>query len=167
MDRRPLPYILSKLISTKHLYEPICLLAACLLIFCTNRLLAQENNIPKTKFHWNRDQDTSAGYAQAILVDNMLYISGSVGRGQTMTEQLKSLYSAIEKTLKNYGAPFQNIVKENLFATDIEAVKAANNEGRKPFYKGDYPAATWTQISRLYMSSAMVEVEVIAHLPKK
>lgn len=147
--------------------KPICFLFACLFIFCANNLLAQENNITKTKFHWGRDSDTSAGYAQAVLVDNVLYISGSVGRGQTMAEQLKSLYTAIDRTLKNYGATFQNVVKENLFTTDIEAVKAANNEGRKPFYKGDYPAATWTQISLLYMPSALVEVEVIAHLPKK
>ena len=147
--------------------KPTCLLFAFLFIFCTNNLLAQENNIAKTKFHWGKEADTTAGYAQAVLVDNVLYISGSVGRGQTMTEQLKNLYSAIDRTLKNYGATFQNVVKENLYALDIEAVMAANNEGRKPFYKGDYPAATWTQISRLYMSSALVEVEVIAHLPKK
>ena len=147
--------------------KPICLLAACFFICCTNNLFAQASNITKTKFHWGKESDTTAGYTQAVLVDNVPYISGSVGRGQTVAEQLKSLYMAIERTLKNYGATFQNVVKENLYALDIEAVKAANNEGRKPFYKGDYPAATWTQISRLYMSSALVEVELIAHLPKK
>jgi enamine deaminase RidA (YjgF/YER057c/UK114 family) len=95
----------------------------------------------------------------------VLYISGTVGFGNTMAEQLKSTYEGIERTLKHYGATFQNVVKENLYTTDIEATKAANGV-RKPFYKGDYPAATWVQISRLYMPTAMVEVEVIAHLPK-
>ena len=66
--------------------------------------------------------------------------------------------------MKAYGATFQNIVKENLYTTDIEAVKSYN-EVRKAFYKGDYPAATWVQISRLFMQQALVEVEVIAHLP--
>ena len=102
-----------------------------------------------------------------MLVDNVIYISGTVSRGETMAQQLKGIYAAIERTLKNYGATSQNIVKENLFTTDIEAVKAANNEARKPFYKGDYPAATWNQVSRLYMPSALVEVEIIAHLPRK
>ncbi|MGZ5220342.1 MAG: RidA family protein [Chitinophagaceae bacterium] len=147
--------------------KPIRLLFACLFLFCAHNLSAQENNITKTKFHWGRDSDTTAGYALAVLVDNVLYISGSVGRGQTVAEQLKSLYTAIDITLKHYGATFQNVVKETLLTIDIEAVKAANNEARKPFYKGDYPAATWTQISRLYMPSALVEVEVIAHLPRK
>jgi enamine deaminase RidA (YjgF/YER057c/UK114 family) len=50
--------------------------------------------------------------------------------------------------------------------TDIDAL-AQNNEVRKAFYKGDYPAASWMQVTRLLMPSALVEVEVIAHLPKK
>jgi enamine deaminase RidA (YjgF/YER057c/UK114 family) len=48
----------------------------------------------------------------------------------------------------------------------MEAVKS-NNEVRKVFYQGDYPAATWVQISRLYegRKDAQIEVELIAHLP--
>ena len=76
------------------------------------------------------------------------------------------MYSGIERALKNYNATFQNVVKENLLTTGIEAVKAANDV-RKFFYKGNFPAATRVQITRLYMPGALVEVEVIAHLPKK
>ena len=127
---------------------------------------AQTDTVVKKKWHWGGGtSDTSAGYSQAVLVDNVLYISGVPGRG-TMVQQLKGAYSGIERTLKAYGLTFQNVVKENLYALDIEAVKA-NNEVRKAFYKGDYPAATWVQISRLYMPEALVEVEVIAHLPRK
>jgi enamine deaminase RidA (YjgF/YER057c/UK114 family) len=100
------------------------------------------------------------------LTGNVLYLSGTVGRGATMAEQLKSAYTTIERTLKNYGAGFQNVVKENLYTTDIDEVKSSN-EIRKSFYKGDFPAATWVQISRLFMPQTLVEVEVIAHLPKK
>jgi enamine deaminase RidA (YjgF/YER057c/UK114 family) len=127
---------------------------------------AQEKPLSKNKFHWGRQQDTTAGYTQAILTGNVLYISGTVGGGQTMAEQLKSIYEGIERTLKHYGATFQHVVKENLYTTDIEATKAANDV-RKPYYKGDFPAATWVQISRLYMSTALVEVEVTAYLPSK
>jgi len=126
---------------------------------------AQSDTISKKKWHWGGGTaDTSAGYAQAVLVDNVLYVSGVPGRG-TVSEQLQGAYRGIERTLKAYGLTFQHVVKENLYATDIEAVKA-NNAVRKAFYKGDFPAATWVQITRLYMPEAMVEVEVIAHLPK-
>jgi 2-iminobutanoate/2-iminopropanoate deaminase len=126
--------------------------------------LAQNNNIQKQKFHWGRDQDTTAGYTQAIKVDNVLYISGTVSRGDAATA-LKNIYTNLDRTLKHYGASFQNVVKETLYTTDIEAVKQ-NNHARKPFYNGDYPAATWVQISRLYMPEVTIEVELIAHLPK-
>jgi 2-iminobutanoate/2-iminopropanoate deaminase len=128
---------------------------------------SQNDTVSKKKWHWGSDRsDTSAGYTQAVLVDNILYISGSVGRGNTMADQLRGTYSAIERTLKAHGLTFQNVVKENLYTTDIESVKQ-NNDVRKAFYKGDFPAATWVQITRLYMSTALVEVEVIAHLPRK
>jgi enamine deaminase RidA (YjgF/YER057c/UK114 family) len=129
-------------------------------------LHAQTDTITKKKWHWGGGTaDTSAGYAQAVLVDNVLYVSGVPGMG-TMAEQLRGAYRGIERTLKAYGLTFQHVVKETLYTTDIEAVKA-DNAVRKAFYKGDYPAASWVQISRLYMPEAKVEVEVIAHLPKK
>jgi 2-iminobutanoate/2-iminopropanoate deaminase len=81
-------------------------------------------------------------------------------------EGVKRVYQALERTLQHYGATFQNVVKENLYTTDIEAMKQFNYV-RKPFYKGDFPAATWTQISRLYMADAKLEIELIAILPKK
>lgn len=137
-----------------------------LFCFCAFSTAAQTDTIAKKKWHWGGKQaDEQAGYAQAVLVDNILYISGTVGGGD-MAAQLKGVYNGIEHTLKAYGATFQNVVKESLFTTDIEAVKK-NNEVRKAFYKGDYPAATWVQITRLYMPEALVEVEVIAHLPNK
>ena len=38
---------------------------------------AQDNNIVKEKYHWgSATQDTAAGYAQAVKVDNIIYLSG-------------------------------------------------------------------------------------------
>jgi len=138
-----------------------CLLSLILLFAIA---YSQDNSIKKQKFHFGRDQDTTAGYAQAVKVDNVLYISGTVSRGDAATA-LKNIYTTLERTLKQYGATFQNVVKETLYTTDIEAVKQANHV-RKPFYKGDFPAATWVQITRLYMAEVSIEVELIAHLPK-
>lgn len=140
------------------------IVGTCLLSTNTS---AQSDTITKKKFHWRgHQQDTTYGYAQAVLVDNVLYISGVPGMGTDMGAQLKSLYRGIETTLKAYGATFQNVVKETLFTTDLAAVEQ-HNAVRKTYYKGDYPAASWVQVQRLVMPQALVEVEVIAHLPKK
>ena len=127
---------------------------------------AQDSQIQKEKWHWGNSlkQDTSAGYAQVVKIDNVLYISGAVARDVT-PEGIASVYSSLEKSLKSFGATFQNVVKENLYTTDMEAMKKYSDI-RKVFYKGVFPAATWVQISRLFMSEAKLEVELIAHLPK-
>jgi len=137
-----------------------------ILTIVTFSCYSQNNTISKEKWHWNDPvkQDTSAGYVQVIKVDNVLYISGAVS-SEVTPKGINQVYSALEKSLKSFGATFQNVVKENLYTTDIEAMKQFNS-ARKVFYNGDFPAATWTQVSRLYMSEAKLEVELIAHLPK-
>lgn len=125
----------------------------------------EEKAIKKEKFNWGTGtQDTTAGYAQAVKVDHIIYISGTVAREVT-PEGIKSVYDALERTLMSYGAGFQNVVKENLYTTDIEAMKKYNDT-RKAYYRGDFPAATWIQVPRLYMADARLEIELVAHLPK-
>lgn len=141
----------------------LLLIFQCVLLLT---LQAQNNNINKDKWHWDNalKQDTSAGYVQVVKVDNVLYISGAVARDVT-PEGITRVYQSLEKSLKSFGATFQNVVKENLYTTDMEAMKKYN-DARKVFYKGDFPAATWVQIARLFMHDARLEVELIAHLPK-
>ena len=136
-------------------------------IFLVNTNIAGQNNdIKKEKWHWGNalQQDTSAGYVQVVKVENVLYISGAVAREVT-PEGITRVYQSLERSLKSFGATFQNVAKENLYTTDMEAMKRYN-DARKVFYKGDFPAATWMGVSRLFMADAKLEVELIAHLPK-
>lgn len=137
-----------------------------LIFFCN--AFAQESKIKKEKWHWNNNkakQDTVAGYAQVLKVDNILYISGAVTTEIT-PEGITSVYNDLKASLSSFGATFENVVKENLYTTDIDEMKKFNYV-RKRFYKKDFPAATWVQVQRLYMPNAKLEVELIAHLPKK
>lgn len=146
-----------------------CLIKCMTLLLLTvinTALMAQQNEIAKEKWHWDKKskQDTIAGYVQVIKVDNTLYISGAVSTAIT-PEGITQVYLALEQSLKSFGATFQNVVKENLYTTDIEAMKKYNSS-RKVFYKNDFPAATWIQVARLYMPEAKLEVELVAHLPR-
>ena len=136
-------------------------------IFLINtNIAAQNSDIKKEKWHWGNalQQDTSAGYVQVVKIENVLYISGAVARDVT-PDGITRVYQSLERSLKSFGATFQNVVKENLYTTDMEAMKRYN-DARKVFYKGDFPAATWMGVSRLFMADAKLEVELIAHLPK-
>ncbi|WP_144885620.1 RidA family protein [Lacibacter cauensis] len=145
----------------------IVFITACLLFSVTVSAQQTKAPIEKEKWHWGdpNKQDTAAGYAQVLKVGDVLYISGTVSL--TIDEAgIKRLYSGLEHSLKQYGLTFQHVVKENLYTTDIEAMKQFNYV-RKQFYKGDFPAATWVQITRLYMPEAKLEIELIAHFPKQ
>ncbi len=140
----------------------------CILFFSFSAL-AQNNQVSKKKYcnQQFNNQDTAIGYTEAVLVDNILYISGAVGKG-SIAEQLKGIYTDLENILKAYGCTFKNVVKETLYTTEMDEVKK-NNNIRKAFYKNDFPAASWVQVVRLFSSrkDAQIEVELIAHLPAR
>jgi 2-iminobutanoate/2-iminopropanoate deaminase len=121
--------------------------------------------IAKEKFNLDKTGEDEVGYAQCVKVGSTIYISGSVGEGKDMRTQLRRAYENIGKSLAKYGATFQNVVKENIFATDLaEMIK--QKDVRYEFYKGDWPAASWVEVKRLYVPALLVQVEVIAELPK-
>ncbi len=124
---------------------------------------SSQNAIEKQKFHFGKAGEDGAGYAQAVRVGKTIYISGTVGGGEAASA-LTNVYNGLQKTLAFYGATFQNVVKENLYTTNIEEMKK-HNDVRKKFYNNDFPAATWVQIQRLYEETALVEVELVAVLP--
>jgi enamine deaminase RidA (YjgF/YER057c/UK114 family) len=114
----------------------------------------------KEKFHFNKNVEDEYGYAQAVKVGNTIYISGVAGRGP-MDQAIDRVYRGLERTLQHYGATFENVVKENLYTTNMEEM-IKHQQKRREFYKNDYPAASWVQISRLFVPDAVLEVEIIA-----
>lgn len=107
--------------------------------------------------------ESEIGYVQAVRLGNVLYVSGSVGGG-AMPDAIKQAYDTIGRTLAAYQLGFQHVVKENIFTTDLDALKA-NKDVRKTYYQGDFPAGTWVQVSRLYNPEYVIEVEVQAVFP--
>lgn len=117
-------------------------------------VLAQEAKIEKFNI------EPKYGYTQMVRVDNKLYLSGVTGKGP-MNESIESVYNRIEIMLKKVGADFSNVIKENLYTTDLDDVKQ-NNAVRLKYYNGEFPAATWVQVDRLFQPEYNLEVEVIA-----
>ena len=120
--------------------------------------------LKKEKFHLEKIGEDDVGYAQAVRVGSVIYISGSVGEGPDMPTQLRQAYESIERSLAHYGATFRNVVKENIFATDLaEMIK--HKDIRRQFYHDDWPAASWVGVKSLYHPGLLVQVEVVAEVP--
>jgi len=125
---------------------------------------ADSSKTPKSCFHRNEKVEADIGYCEAIRIGNTLHISGTVGQGE-MPSAIHSAYDAIKATLAANGLEFRHVVKENVFATDLDAF-IRNKDIRKEYYGTDFPSATWVQVQRLYLPAFVVEVEVTAEYPK-
>ncbi len=110
------------------------------------------------------DWEREIGYCQAVRTGNTLYISGTVGRGE-MPGAIKEAFEVLDKTLKAYDLSFKDVVKETIYTTDIEALKT-HRDVRLPFYAGNFPAATWVEVRRLWAPEDVIEVELIAVFPE-
>jgi 2-iminobutanoate/2-iminopropanoate deaminase len=99
------------------------------------------SDIPKKPFHLNERIEKEIGYAQAVRIGDTLDISGSVGAGE-MPVAIRESYDELKRTLAAHGLDFRNVVKENVFATDLDAFKASK-EVRKDYYGTECPAGTW------------------------
>jgi enamine deaminase RidA (YjgF/YER057c/UK114 family) len=105
------------------------------------------------------------GYCQAVRVGNTLYISGTAASGD-MPVAIGKVYADLKKTLAAHGLGFADVVKENVYATDLEAF-IKHHEIRKAMYTGGYPVATWLQVPRLFTPELVVEVELVAVFPSR
>ena len=111
-------------------------------------------------------------YTHLVKFDKLLFIAGQValdadgnviGVGN-MKAQVQQVLENLETILASEGADFSNIVKTNIFTTDIEAYFETGEIRRK--YFGDHPpTSTLVQIERLARPVFLVEIEAIAVAP--
>ncbi|HEY5883408.1 MAG TPA: RidA family protein [Pyrinomonadaceae bacterium] len=113
------------------------------------------------------------GYAQAVKVGDIIYVSGQVshddqgnfvGVGQ-METQMRQAYSNVTKVLAKYGMTMENIVDEVLFVTDMEAAFDAAVKCRPEVFSGSpVVASTIVEIRRLAFPELMIEIKCVAKL---
>src|ERR1700678_1146885 len=90
---------------------------------------------PRVKqiFHLNT-YEKDFGYSQAVLIDKTLYVSGSVAADEAgrlvspgdMAGQMRAAYSNIQRTLAANGAEFDEVVKETIYTTNMDALLKAS-----------------------------------------
>jgi 2-iminobutanoate/2-iminopropanoate deaminase len=118
--------------------------------------------IERKSYHaWESD----VGYTQVVQVNNTLYLSGITSEKTTFENQLNDIYETINNILVDYDVGMDAIVKEVIFTTDIEQLKAAIPQ-RKAHFDNKYPSASWVEVKRLWSKSHLLEVEVIVVLPQ-
>jgi 2-iminobutanoate/2-iminopropanoate deaminase len=151
--------------------QVICLIPALWLSACER---APQPPPPRVSqmFHLN-GYEKDFGYSQAVLIDKTLYISGSVAvdaNGRLvapgdMAGQMRAAYANIRRTLAANNADFNEIVKETIYTTDMEALLKASDLRFEYYDKERLPTVSWVQVQRLMDPGFLVEIEAVAELP--
>ncbi len=103
------------------------------------------------------------GYSEVVRAGDYVYISGNVGWGE-MPDAVRTTYGSLGKLLAAQGLSFKDVVKENVYTTNLDALKGCYSI-RNSYYEGVYPAATWVQVERLFQPEFVLEVELVAFAP--
>lgn len=154
--------------------------ALCLVVFaCVNSACGDGEKEPdppppriKQVFHLNT-YEKDFGYSQAVLIDKTLYVSGSVAVDQDgrlvaagdMAGQMRAAYINIQRTLAAHGATFDEVVKETIYTTNLDAMLKASDVRMDYYDKERLPTISWVQVQRLMDPGFLVMVEVVVELP--
>ena len=134
--------------------------------------MAQANTAARLRvFHLAPDAERSFAYAQAVSDGQLLHVAGTLSLDDSfaptgvgdMGKQLETIYARIGRTLAAHGVGFEDVLKENVFVTDMDAMLAANGV-RARAYGAHTPACTVVEVRRLAFVECLAEIEVVARL---
>jgi len=111
------------------------------------------------------------GYAPAVRVGQVLYVSGQIGRGEDMQlvepreAQIVQAFENLKLVLETAGGTLDDIVDLTTFHTDMRDlplfIKVRNR------YLANYPLPAWTAIGAHMLGGApgyVIEIKAVAHL---
>jgi enamine deaminase RidA (YjgF/YER057c/UK114 family) len=153
---------------------PLCSTIALL----TALLPAAAQTGPDIRFVNPEPLGPSRGYTYVVDVNRparVLYLAGQLGTdpsGKVMSSDFRAqatrAYENIKVALGSVGAKFENVVKINVYLTDIRTQLPIHREVRDKYVNtAAPPASTTIEISRLAREGGLIEVEVVAELPAR
>ena len=110
-------------------------------------------------------------YNQAILRDNMLFISGQIAldpismklNNNSIENETNQVMMNLKYILEEANMDFSNVVKTTIFLSDMDLFEKVNNIYGKYIIEGDEPARETIAVKALPMS-VNVEISMIAIL---
>jgi enamine deaminase RidA (YjgF/YER057c/UK114 family) len=113
------------------------------------------------------------GYSHAVKIGDNIKISGAVSMDDNgnptavgdFEQQMKNCYTDLEKVLSHYNCTFDDVVKEDIFTTDMS--KFLEFAGyRAEIYKKQFPTGSWLGVKELALPEFMIEIELEVHISK-
>jgi len=110
-------------------------------------------------------------WSNCLRVGNQVFIAGMTARsaefdsidGVGAYEQARVIFTKIKNLIEAAGGTMADIVKVNIFVTDIDQRQEVWR-ARREFFTGDFPVSTLVEVSALALPEMEVEVEAVAIL---
>ena len=115
---------------------------------------------------------TGFSHVAEVLSGRLIYIAGQVPldpsgnlAGTDMESQARQVFENLKAALESCGANFGNVVKFTIFTTDITLLPAVRKVRDEYVNIAQPPASTAVEVSKLFRSDILLEIEAVAALP--
>ncbi len=123
----------------------------------------------KIEIKTNKAPSAIGAYSQAIKVGNFVFVSGQIPLNPETMEivdgdinvQIKRVLLNIEAITKESGLTNKNIVKINVYLTDLKNFQKVNEE-MELFFEKPYPSRAAVEVSRL-PKDVSIEMDAILY----
>lgn len=115
------------------------------------------------RIHSGSPFEAKLGYCRAVVAGGFVHVAGTVGQGETVTEQCRSALDVIRKSLDEAGASFADAVRVTYYLPDAAEFEAcwpilAETFGENP------PVATMIE-ANLIDPKYRIEIELTTLAP--
>lgn len=143
--------------------------------------------ITKQAAYFGVPAEEAYGYAQAIKVGDVIYVSGQLANDDAgnlvspapldqsgkasdfsvMEDQMRVTYANAAKILARFGATLDHVVEETLYVLDVDAAFAVAGKVRKAAYGTERPqcASNLIGVTRLAFPEQIIEIAFRAVVP--
>ncbi|MDN3492927.1 RidA family protein [Winogradskyella bathintestinalis] len=158
---------------TNHLTLIMMLIMLITIQSCEQKTKEESKIIEKETpeyFLLRPEVEKAYGYSHAVKIGNSIKISGAVSMDDEgnptaigdLAQQMKNCYADLDKILKHYGCTFDDVVKEDVFTTNMPKFLAAAGY-RTEIYKKQFPTGSWLGVKELAIPEFMIEIELEVH----
>lgn len=111
-------------------------------------------------------------YTDAVRFGDVVFLSGcgpldeniNLVGDNDIVEQARQTLENLKLVLTSVGATFADVLKVNMYLTDISDLKLISPV-RQEFFGSAKPASTVVQVARLGVPGMKIEIEAVAGLP--
>ena len=117
------------------------------------------------------DEPPAETWSNCLVVGNQVFIAGMTARSAEFEvvsdgaeyEQARAIFTKIKNLMTEAGGSMTDIVKVNIFVTDITKRKEVWR-ARAEFFSGNFPVSTLVEVSALALPDMVVEVEAVGFI---